>query len=202
MKPDFDKCEKLATQLLLQQQTPNSLYVDVRKLKYDVPICFDTIQHYCAVTGSSILSLTGAQEMLKDGCTIKKYGINIVLYNQSAEWCPERLNWTLAHEVGHVYSGHSGDDPKEEVEAHWFAAQLLMHENILRDLAGLNRGLCARDIEKLFKVSAMAAQKRVESLNKKVCWFNGEEEQELLRRYRPLEYRALGTLARASTICV
>ena len=85
MKPDFDKCEKLATQLLLQQQTPNSLYVDVRKLKYDVPICFDTIQHYCAVTGSSILSLTGAQEMLKDGCTIKKYGINIVLYNQSAE---------------------------------------------------------------------------------------------------------------------
>lgn len=194
MKPDFDKCEKLATQLLLQQ-TPSSLYIDVRKLKYDIPICFDTFQHYSTITGAPILSLKGAEEMLKDGCTIKTHGINIILYNQSAEWFPERLNWTLAHEVGHIYSNHEEDGCKEEIEANWFAAQLLMHENILRDLADLNKGLCVREIERVFKVSATAAQNRLKSLSKKVCWFYGEEEQELLRRYRPLEYKALDDLA-------
>lgn len=201
MKPDFDKSEKLATQLLLQQ-TPSSLYVDVRKLKYDIPICFDTFQHYCTITGAPILSFKGAEEMLKDECTIKKYGVNIILYNESAEWCPERLNWTLAHEVGHVYSKHEEDGPKEEIEANWFAAQLLMHENILRDLASLNKGLCASEIEKLFKVSAIAARKRVISLNKKVCWFCGEDEQKLIRKYRPLEYKVLNSLSKAAVVSV
>lgn len=202
MKPDFDRCEKLATQLLLQQQTPSSLYVDVRKLKYAIPIYFDTFQHYCAITGTPILSLKGANEMLKDGCTIKKHGVNIVLYNQSAEWRPDRLNWTLAHEVGHIYSNHKEDGPKEEIEANWFAAQLLMHENILRDLARLNKGLCAREIEKFFKVSITAAQKRVKSLNKKACWFCGKDEQELIRKYRPIEYKVLGSLLTAAVVSV
>ena len=75
MKPDFDRCEKLATQLLLQQQTPSSLYVDVRKLRYDIPIYFDTFQHYCAVTGTPILSLEGANEMLKDGYELVTFSV-------------------------------------------------------------------------------------------------------------------------------
>ena len=44
MKPDFDRCEKVATRLLLKQDI-ESLYVDVLKLKFEKSIFFDTIQN-------------------------------------------------------------------------------------------------------------------------------------------------------------
>lgn len=189
MKPDFDKCEKAATKLLLTQ-SPSSLPVDVRSLKYNRPILFDTVQNYSIITQSPVLFLPG-NSILKDGCMIKARGAHLILYNKSAEKCPERLNWTLAHEVGHAYLGHTKDGPTEEIEANWFAAQLLMHENILRDMAHLNHGLSAQEIADLFKVSITAAEKRISSLNRKTIWFSGEDEKRLIEKYRPLEYKAL-----------
>lgn len=70
MKPDFDRCEKVATRLLLKQDI-ESLYVDVLKLKFEKSIFFDTIQNYCAITGARVLDLPGGIKALSDGCTLK-----------------------------------------------------------------------------------------------------------------------------------
>lgn len=190
MKPDFDRCEKVATRLLLKQDI-ESLYVDVLKLKFEKSIFFNTIQNYCAITGARVLDLPGGIKALSDGCTLKKQGTFLVLCNQDALSNRERLNWTLAHEVGHIYLGHETDGETEEIEAHWFAAQLLMQENVLRDMAHINNGLDVWEVSEYFRVSFTAAQKRIHSLTKKCMWFSGEEEIRLLERYRPFEYAAL-----------
>ena len=197
MKPDFDKCEKAATQLLLNQ-VPRSLSVDVRHLQYDRTILFDTIQNYTIITKSPILFLPGST-ILKDGCMLKSHGVHVVLYNKATEDYPERLNWTLAHEVGHIYLGHTKDGHTEEIEANWFAAQLLMHENILRDMASLNHGLSTQEVADFFKVSITAAGKRINSLNRKTIWFCGQSEKRLIEKYRPLEYQALNLIRARSS---
>ena len=113
MKPDFDKCEKAATKLLLTQ-SPSSLPVDVRSLKYNRPILFDTVQNYSIITQSPVLFLPGSS-ILKDGCMIKARGAHLILYNKSAEKCPERLNWTLAHEVGHILDTKNPNVQNDEI---------------------------------------------------------------------------------------
>ena len=40
---------------------------------------------------------------------------------------PERIAWSLAHEIGHIYLGHHDEEPKEEheLEANFFAKYLM-----------------------------------------------------------------------------
>lgn len=167
------------------KQNIGSLKIDVRKLSYDRKIIFDSIQNYSKITKTPLSKFIN-NEVLCDGCTIVGGNIYIVLYNENISNLG-RLNWTLAHEVGHIYLGHVSDGPTEEIEAHYFAAQLLMPEIVIIDLAIQRHGLSAREIYEYFYVSYTAACKRVDTINNKYKHCMDSEEQQLLQKFKHLE---------------
>lgn len=184
MKPDFDRAEFLARELRLSQKS-NNLPLDVTEMTFDLPIIIDTFENYSYITKTPISKLT-INDSLKDGYTVCKDGIYIVLYCNKTVY-DERLNWTLAHEIGHIYLDHSHDGSIEEVEAHWFAAELLAPEIIIRAIARqrneIGRKLDVFDIQDLFHISYEASMKRVSSINRK-CAFSSYLEKETIMKYQ------------------
>ena len=162
MKPNFSRCEQAATKLLLCQPKP-SLSVDVRRLKFSKMILFDTFAHYGAITGLSKEKLTGGQ--MRDGCLVSNGKVSLILYEDQGK-SRRRLNWTLAHEVGHVYLGHQQDGELEEVEAHYFASQLLMPDIVLAYLERNLDLLTPQVIAETFDVSVLAARKKLETMKR------------------------------------
>ncbi len=187
MRPNFDKCEKTATKLLLRQNIGN-LFIDVRKLRFDKKILFDTFQNYCRLTKTPLSRFIN-NEVLIDGLTIVVDNMYVVLFRDDMNY--ERLNWTLAHEIGHIYLNHKQGNKKEEIEAHYFAAQLLMPEIVLLDLAQKQDGITADEISEYFHVSHTAACKRIKTITNKYKHCMDLEEQSLLKKFQavpPLPY--------------
>ena len=56
-KPDFEKAQNAATDLLLQQNI-SGLYVDVRKFSFDRPIKIDSLQNYARITERPVTDFT------------------------------------------------------------------------------------------------------------------------------------------------
>lgn len=169
-KPNFERCTVEATKLLYQQDVSNRI-LNIQNLIYDKAIVFDTIQNYCQLTKRPLSDfLSDDKQMLRDGCTIYNQVCNcyIILYNAEITYF-EHLNWTLAHEIGHIYMGHTKDDDLEEVEAHYFAAQLLMPDFAIKMIAHEHGKVTVDDIIEIFGVSPEAAQKRIGTMNKRTC---------------------------------
>lgn len=162
-KPRFKVCRDRATKLLYQQECLGRA-LSVRKLIYDKHIVFDTIQNYSDLTGIPEHQL--CHSFLKDGCMLHRGNVNIVLYDKATFGHWERFNWTLAHEVGHIYMEHQKHGPVEEVEAHFFASQLFMPEYTIRQMVEEYRVIDAHDLSQIFWVSTEAAVKRIRTLKK------------------------------------
>lgn len=167
-KPNFQLCEELATRLLAKQLIGSSM-IHITKLDYDKHIIFDSIQNYCKLTGDPLENYINEEtQLLSEGCTIynRERNIYIVLYNDK-EQSLEHLNWTLAHEIGHIYLEHTFDGAKEEIEAHFFAAQLIVPEYCIYKMEDMLGEVTVEDIYYNFNVSLEAARKRLCTLNKK-----------------------------------
>lgn len=182
-KPDFDRCETEATRLLFNQDNIETLYIDIRDLNYDKNIYFESIQNYCSTVKIDVNDFY-INGLLKDGCTIKYGDIYIVLYNSDIRH-PGRLNWTLAHEIGHIYLGHTQDGDKEEVEAHWFAAQLLMPEFVIRYIKNKIGSINVIDLLMCFNVTGEAAARRLKSISKKYFHEIEAQEETILNKFMP-----------------
>ncbi len=167
IRPDFDKCIKLANDLLFKQSFI-STRLDVTTLIFSKKIYFFSIQEYCEATDTKLTDfISKANQCLVDGCTIKYGEFYFILHNDKPQ-CKEHLNWTRAHEIGHIYLNHNKDEDLEEVEAHFFAAQLLMPEYTLRQASSHFKLDCSTIMD-VFGVSEEAALKRMNTLSKK--WF-------------------------------
>ena len=162
---DFQKCQLLATKLLSEQNL-TSAKIDVTKLVYDKIISFCSFQEYAIITHTPIKKFYRKEKLL-DGLVTgsPKEGIYIVLYN--ANLSKNRINWTLAHEIGHIYMGHMHNGDTEEIEAHMFAAQLLMPEYTLFMFNQLKGNITIKDIMAMFFVSEEAAKKRMRTFKQK-----------------------------------
>ena len=190
MKPDFALAQDTATKLLLEQNIDN-FFVDIRNFYLRDDIIIDTVQHYSGVTGVPLSSLQCPD--LQGAFTIKKYGKNIVLYDDDIP-NERRKHWGIVHEVGHIYLGHKNDNQKEEIEAHFFAAQLLAPEIVLIELARLNHKISAMYIYDHFNLSYESAQKRIVTLRNRGCWNSGAIDKALLEKYKPLIHRSEANL--------
>lgn len=149
-------------------------------------IVFCSIQEYCQITHMPISAfINDKTSSIKDGCCIidKRHGINIILYNELLDNF-ERKNWSLAHEVGHIYMGHTEDDSIEEVEANFFAAQLFMPEFTLHMMKKKYGKLYAEDLTEIFNVSYSAAQKRLDSFKRMTFINNGKNDKAIWNRQR------------------
>lgn len=80
----------------------------------------------------------------------------LVLYRPDGH--PARLNFTLAHELGHRLLGHTGADAAEERAADVFASHLLCPRPALRRLARRFQPLYAEQVAAVCYVSLSAAQ--------------------------------------------
>lgn len=180
IKPNFERCTVEATRLLYEQDVSNRI-LNIRNLIYDKNIVFDTIQNYCFLTHTPLFYfLSEDKQMLHDGCTIYDPESNyyIVLYNANI-MCFEHLNWTLAHEIGHIYLGHEKDDDLEEIEAHYFAAQLLMPDYTLYMTYKEYGKISSEDITEIFGVSPEAARKRIKTMKKRTFFCASQKAKEI-----------------------
>ena len=165
--PDFERCTAVATELLYKQNIKNRI-LDIQHLNYgDKKIIFDTIQNYAFLTRCPLSDFYCEERpMLKDGCLIIYDNMYFVLYNAEITYW-EHLNWTLAHEIGHIYMEHKEDGPTEEIEAHFFAAQLFMPEYSILMMSREHGKISIDDLVEVFGVSPEAASKRLETMRKK-----------------------------------
>ena len=115
----------------------------------------------------------------KHGIEMEKFGSEsaiIVQYGDKAiifydETKPEtHICFSILHELGHKINGHDFTKKynetyhRYEVETNYFAAQLLMPEQLLRDLQRRGVQITRSFLQSTFGVSAQAADKRIETL--------------------------------------
>lgn len=169
MTAGLARARSAATALLLEQRL-YSLRIDVTKLSYDRRIIFDSMQHFCLLTRTSMHDLSDGTDCLRDGCTllVERGGVRhcIVLYNEDVA-PPSRRGFTLAHEIGHIYLGHRADGDRQERQANRFAAELLAPEILVRALAErTDRRLLPEEVQRVFALSRQAAENRVAALSR------------------------------------
>lgn len=158
----------MAAELLLRQRL-RSLFIDVTKLWYNRPVLFQTYGEFCRETRMTLPQLR-AQADLRDGCMVRRdrngVSVCVVLYNE-AQKNMRRRNFTLAHEIGHIYLEHGQDGPKDEAEADAFAAELLMPSALVQELAWRRTTpLTWEDLCEVFAVSRRAADNRLRKMDK------------------------------------
>ncbi|MBR5496301.1 MAG: ImmA/IrrE family metallo-endopeptidase [Oscillospiraceae bacterium] len=159
IKPDFNKAVKLATKLLARQ-TFEKPCISVKELKLGNSVMFDTFENYKRITNAPI----PCQSDSACGVTVclgKKF---LILYNEK-ERNQKRLNWTLAHELGHICLRHECDGDVQEIEANFFAAQLLMPEVVINQIQKVTGKLSYQELCVIFGVSVQAAKHRIKTLS-------------------------------------
>ena len=151
---------------LLGRQNFSSIYdlarMDIRQFSLPVEVGFDSFTGFCETAGIAReqLSRGGTAE----GLSLRHGGMYLVLYNELATPC--RMNFTLAHEVGHILLGHIGEEGAHlEREADAFAASLLSPAVAVRYLAH-QRGktLTPDELCAVFPISRGAAKRRAKEL--------------------------------------
>ena len=185
-KPDFERAQNTASELLLKQKI-DGLYIDVRNFSFDRRIIIDSLQNYARVTKRPIEDFICEQF---DGCCLVKHPrCSIVLYDDN-EQNECRKHWGIAHEIGHIYLDHKQDLEIEEKEAHFFAAQLIMPECVIHEIASLMSGsIAAYDLFSHFNASYKSAQKRIDTIIRRGCMSWAERDQLLLEKFRPFIYQ-------------
>lgn len=172
MKPNYNKAEHLARQLILKQRY-SAFNIDPKCLVLSKNIIFESFQNYSTKVWMNSPFIVG-RNLLDSGCLLKYKGINLILYNDTIK--KERLKWTLAHELGHVLLEHKKDTSVEEIEANCFATELLMPQIVMLELNCLIDGrLDARIVCDMFGVSKTAARKRCDALANRFASYRRSE---------------------------
>ncbi|MCL2036432.1 MAG: ImmA/IrrE family metallo-endopeptidase [Oscillospiraceae bacterium] len=172
-----------ARELLLRQEVA-AFSPEIQRMNFgeDKRIYFDTFEGYAKATGTRTIS----RREIKDGCTIIKGDIYIILVHErltAASRESLRSRWTLAHEIAHVFLGHRQDGEEEERQADRFASELLVPELILLELRKrLNRNLTVDEVSRLFGVSHNAAAVRLNHVFRR-DFFSVYLKCELLQKY-------------------
>lgn len=134
---------QVAAKLLLMQDNLSSI-IDARDMKLPDSIFIVSFDEYAKLTGASVGDLS-KDGVYNDGYTIIAGDNKIVLYNSDYDvLCPQRLRFSLAHEIGHIFMKHKEDDAKSEDEANYFASQIVAHDAIV---VSMLKGDWERDLD-------------------------------------------------------
>ena len=182
MKPDFEKAQNAATELLLGQNI-DSLYIDARNFKLPSNIIIDSIQNFSQLTHYP-LSLLNTDKI--DGALVLSQGNKkIILYDDDIS-NEQRKHWGIIHELGHIHLGHTDDCKNSEIEVHFFAAQLVSPEIVLWDICRRKGQLTDTDIFTHFNLSYEASTKRIQTLSHRLRYNSAASDKELLNKFVPI----------------
>jgi Zn-dependent peptidase ImmA (M78 family) len=188
INPNFQRCQAVADKLLIAQSA--DFPMEVTSMRFSKQIIFDSLQHFSHVTQTPLYQFTNSKGMLKDGCTVALNSIYLVLYNIK-ESNRARINWTLAHEVGHIYLNHKKDCNTEEIEANFFASELLMPEILVRSIQHELGSIDASFLSELFQVSYQAASKKIDTLSRTKREKPTKDQKILLKRHQDFIHEAI-----------
>lgn len=157
-QPDYDRAATQACRCLLRLQV-NTLPVRpleiLRKCSNTAVYTYDEAAEYMDMPLDDFERRCGEA----DAFTIRMGEKYIVCYRSGGN--PARLNFTLAHELGHIVLHHAEDNAAEEAEANCFARHLLCPEPAVK-------GKSAEEISRACFVSRAAAQMALKSKNGRV----------------------------------
>lgn len=163
MQYDWQELTSLAYLSLLEQ---NKRYFPLRASDITcIGIRIISYQEYAHKTGRSIQELSLNHE-LDDAFVLKglRPGLTLILFD--AEKQSARMQHTIWHEIGHIKLNHSKHGPKEEIEAHYFAAQANAPNAIIRVIAARGYKIDVPFLIKCFGMSCEAANKKMSYLRK------------------------------------
>ncbi len=189
----FDQVTEAAYRELLQQGFAD---FPIRLSSYRCGDClFLSYQQYSSLSGIPVQELR-LQDALGDGYFIPSLrGRRLILYD--GEKYPDRMNFTLAHEIGHLRLGHDRQGDRQEIEANFFAAQFLMPDAVLRQFVLLGYPLAEGTIRALFGVSRQAARKKADYLARFPLGHPNRLDGEVTARFLPAVRRRMEGLGAA-----
>ena len=180
-KPDFKKAYCMANEILIQSYAIERIPFDVKKhLREETDIELRKYRTAKRKFGVSVRDLGS-----DDALIVEQNGRYIIFYDEFA-YAP-RMIWSIVHEMGHFYLGHNlnfksispEQYEKQEVEANFFAAQLLMPDQIIWEMVDrYNFDITPSFLQQHFAVSNEAARKRIETLYKQFDYRNTRQAKE------------------------
>ena len=164
MQFDWHEITSLAYTSLMQLNL-SSFPIPAQKIKCE-GVKIYSFQKYSEITGFTIDELTCNGEVDDAYCCQElRNGLRLILYNKTK--LSSRLQHTLWHEIGHIQCGHKKHGDKEEVEAHFFAAQANAPNVLIKAIA--RRGYAVNDagfLMECFGLSRESAEKKINYLSK------------------------------------
>ena len=180
-KPDFKKAYCMANEILIQSYVIEKIPFDVKKhLREETDIALRKYHTAKRKYGVSVPDLGS-----DDALIVEQNGRHIIFYDEFA-YAP-RMIWSIVHEMGHFYLGHNLDfkniSPeqyeKQEIEANFFAAQLLMPDQVIWELVDrYHLDITSSFLQNHFAVSNEAAEKRIDTLSRQFDYRGTREAKE------------------------
>ena len=167
LSPDFRKAYVTANDILLSSRTISSIPVDVvAHIRYETDIKLMSYKTAISKYGFNPITFGSDDAMLIEG--LGRY----ILFYKREGISENRMRWSLAHEIGHFYLNHDLSNnirqtklySIHELEANFFAAQLLMPDQLLWNLIQKGISINRSFLTTTFAVSDAAAQKRLDTL--------------------------------------
>lgn len=173
---------QIAAKLLLMQDKLSNV-IDVRDMKLPDFIFIVSFDEYARLTGTYVENLT-KNGAYNDGYTIIAGDNKIVLYNSDYDILyPQRLRFSLAHEIGHIFLKHIDDNDTSEEEANYFASQIVAHDAIVISML---KGDWNRDLDFIrgqFGISWDTAEIKLKNINRNKRSYSNNEYQ-LFMKYK------------------
>ena len=163
-KPDYKKAMELADEVLICSLSTNGFPFSVIEL---IEEATDIQVHTFNYFRKNMLELKvfGSE----DAILFQRDGRAMIAYDE--KYPKTRIRFSVLHELGHYMLNHNKVNVPEslykiqETEANYFAAQILMPEQILGEMRNRLVPLTAEDLQKRFYVSRKAAEIRIDNLD-------------------------------------
>lgn len=187
-EPDFGACYDLANEILITSTVIEAFPFSIKKVikRYADVNCIkeNNVQTLCDQFGLPDPEYFNIESLgSKDASLFEYGGRNIIIYRDDGTITPKRIKWSLAHELGHFLRQHDTNDKLNydtyEIEANFFAAQLLMPVQIINEFRRRKQTIDRRHLMKWFGISGKAADKRIETL-RKIDGRNLSEEEKMI----------------------
>ena len=161
-KPDFEKAYVTANNILVSSSEFGDFPVRTKKLiegNSNIKCCsYKKAKKYNGLNIEDLGSKSAVLTSIEDK--------HIIFYNESN--LKARVRFSMLHEYGHYNLDVTDEElyQKYEIETNYFTAQLLMPEQVLREIQNRGKKITKNLLIELFGVSNEAAEKRINTLNK------------------------------------
>lgn len=176
-KPDFSKAYSNANKILVNSRVISTFpFSPIQLVKEQTP-------YVCRTYSKAKKYGVNMRDFGSESAVVMSMGERtIIFYDETKPMT--HVGFSILHEAGHPINGHDFHKKDEEtygryeVETNYFAAQLLMPEQLLRELQSRGVRITVPFLLTNFAVSEPAAQRRINTLTRTVAEWRSKSERE------------------------